>query len=111
MSKKRKRKKKLRKLMAKRDLCDVPALVICVGKDCCDRRVSRALADEARAYVAAAGAPLRVELAGCLHVCKKGPIVATYPDFAIHKRATADDVKTLIDEETRGQAGRRAGEA
>ena len=93
------KRRKLLKQLRKRDLDDgTPALVICVGKDCCDRAESRAVLDDARAYVAETGADgVRVIPVKCLDICKKGPIVATYPERQFEKRATTDVARALID--------------
>jgi (2Fe-2S) ferredoxin len=98
MSSRKKRKKKLKKLMRKRDLKRSLAVVVCVGKKCCPRRIARALVDEMRTYAEEAHPHVRVEAVGCLHVCKKGPIAATYPDIEFHKRVDADDARALIDD-------------
>ena len=72
------RKGKLRKRMRKRGIEDETALVICVGKRCCKREVSRALVEEARAYVERGHLHVPVVTVGCLEVCKNGPIAATF---------------------------------
>lgn len=41
---------------------------------------------------------VRIEKVGCLHICKKGPIVATYPEIELHKRVDLDEVRALVDE-------------
>ncbi len=97
-SKKKKRKKKLRKLMKKRDLKRSLAVVVCVGKKCCAKRTARELAHSMRDYARAEHPDVHVVKVGCLHVCKKGPIVATYPDIEFHKRVDIDDARDLIDE-------------
>lgn len=91
------KKRKLRKHMHKREIDDAPALVICVGKSCVAREVSRALADQTRAYAAASKAPVRVAVIGCLHVCEKGPIAATYPDIEFFKRVDFPRACRLVD--------------
>lgn len=101
------------KQLRKRDLDDeTPALVICVGKDCCDRAESKALLDDARAYAAerelqgahgdGALREVRIVPVKCLDICKKGPIVATYPEKQFEKRATPEVAHALIDELGRG---------
>jgi (2Fe-2S) ferredoxin len=91
------RKRKLRKLMNKRHADEGASLVICVGKKCCDRAVSRALVDDTRAYIAARQSPVTVIEVGCLDVCKKGPIAATYPLIKIKKRVDARRARKLVD--------------
>lgn len=91
------KKRKLRDRMHERGLDDATALVICVGKSCCARSVSRALADDARAYAAAHHPEVRIETVGCLHVCEHGPVAATYPEIEIEKRVDAAGARTLID--------------
>lgn len=91
------KKRKLRALMAKRGLVDAPALVVCVGKRCAPRERSRALVDDARAYVARAGAAVRVEVVGCLRVCEKGPIAATFPTIELRKRVDPERARAMID--------------
>lgn len=63
------RAKKVRKQLHKRGIDAERLLVICVGKKCAPRELSRALVDHAEGKVALA-------TVGCLHVCKKGPIAA-----------------------------------
>ncbi|WAS97039.1 hypothetical protein [Nannocystis punicea] len=92
------KKRKLRKHLHKREVDDAPALVICVGKSCAPREVSRQLVEQTRAYAAASGAPVRVAVVGCLHVCKKGPIAATWPDIEFHKRVDFARACRLVDE-------------
>lgn len=91
------KKRKLRKLMRDREPEDAPALVICVGKRCARREVSRAVADDVRAYATAHHPSVRVETVGCLDVCKKGPIAATYPRIRFHKRVDAHRGRRLVD--------------
>jgi (2Fe-2S) ferredoxin len=93
--------------MRERLVDDEAALVICVGKRCAPRAVSRALAERTRAYAAATHAPVRIEIVGCLDVCKKGPIAATYPELEFHKRV--DTVKScqLVDALALAEARRR----
>ena len=97
MSSKKKRKKKLRKMLAKRELADSLALVICVGKKCGDRNTSREVLHEARAYAEATRPLVHIVATGCLHICKKGPLAATYPIIKFHKRVDADDARRLVD--------------
>jgi (2Fe-2S) ferredoxin len=103
------KRRKLIKQLRKRDLDDgTPSLVICVGKDCCDRAVSRAVLEDARLYAAEtelaatdvqhALPSVRIVPVKCLDICKKGPIVATYPDKHFEKRATSEVARALIDE-------------
>jgi (2Fe-2S) ferredoxin len=78
------------------------ALVVCVDDKCAPREVSRAMVDHTRAYVSeqtAAGRtlPVRVEVFGCLGVCKKGPIAALIRPAAAGKgvkvKKKVDDAK------------------
>jgi len=96
------KKRKLREHMRRRDPDDAPALVICVGKNCCKRSKSRALVDASRAYAASEHPEVHVEVVGCLHVCKKGPIAATYPVIKIEKRVDARRARKLVDKLARG---------
>lgn len=91
------KKRKLRKLMRDRGCEDAPALVICVGQKCARREVSRAVAEDVRAYAIAHHPSVRVETVGCLNVCKKGPVSATYPRIKFHKRVDARRGRRLID--------------
>lgn len=91
------KKRKLRKLMRKRELEDQSALVICVGKRCCPRERSRALVEATRTYAATIHAQTQVVTAGCLDICKKGPIAATYPHIRFKKRVTAKRARKLLD--------------
>ena len=90
------KKRKLRKLMDEREITE-PSLVICVGKKCCDRTESRAVVDAARAYAAEQHPRIHVETVGCLHVCKKGPIAATFPVIKIRKHVGKKRARKLID--------------
>jgi (2Fe-2S) ferredoxin len=83
--------------MGKRHAEEGASLVICVGKKCCDRAVSRALVDDTRAYITARQSPVKVIEVGCLDVCKKGPIVATYPAIKIKKGVDAKRARKLVD--------------
>jgi (2Fe-2S) ferredoxin len=91
------KKRKLRKLMRKRKLENETALVICVGKDCCARRKSRALLEASRAYAEETHAQVRVVPAACLHICKNGPIAATYPRIKLKKHVTKKRMRKLVD--------------
>jgi (2Fe-2S) ferredoxin len=86
------RKRKLRKKLKKRGLEDAVALVVCTGKKCCSRERSCALVDELRQIETR----VAITTVGCLGVCKKGPIVATYPKIKIAKRVTARDARALV---------------
>jgi (2Fe-2S) ferredoxin len=91
------KKRKLRDEMHERHADDVPSLVICVGKHCCKREISRALVDETRAYAASNHPGVHVEVVGCLDVCKKGPVAATYPDIKFVKRVGKKRARKLVD--------------
>ena len=93
------KKRKLKKQMRKREVTG-PALVICVGKDCAPRAETRALRDDMQAY--AGDRLVGVEVVRCLHVCKKGPIIATFPKITFHKRVTSAQAHALIDEVSAG---------
>jgi hypothetical protein len=73
------KKRKLRKLMRKRT--QGTALVICVGKHCCEREESCALVEATRVYAEKTRSSVPIVAVGCLDVCKHGPIAATYPDI------------------------------
>lgn len=83
--------------MRERALGEAPSLVVCVGKKCAPREQSRALADEARDYAATRDPAVRLVVVGCLHVCEKGPIAATWPKVKFHKRVDAEKARALID--------------
>lgn len=91
------KKKKLRKQLEKRGADGAPTLVICVGKDCCPRSESRALVEGTRAYVAEHHPNVHLEVVGCLHICKKGPIAATYPAIKFKKRVDAARAQRLVE--------------
>jgi (2Fe-2S) ferredoxin len=91
------KKKKLRKHLEKRGADQAPTLVICVGKDCCPRSQSRALVEDTRAYVAEHHPNVHLRVVGCLHICKKGPIAATYPEIEFKKRVDAAKARRLVD--------------
>lgn len=91
------KRSKLKKLMHKRDLVDQPTVVICVGKKCGDRSEARAVRDFAQEYAEAAHPEVHIETTGCLHICKQGPVAASYPKIRFKKRVGAKRVKKLID--------------
>lgn len=90
------KKRKLRKQMQKRGLEDETALVICVGKHCCKREESRALVEAMRASAADAHTTVPIVTVGCLGVCEKGPIAATYPKIKFKKRVTLERARKLL---------------
>ena len=79
------KKDKLRKQMAKRGLTDERVLVICTGKKCGPRTDSKALVAVAEEMLVSQPR-IRLATVGCLHVCKRGPIAATFPKIRIKKR-------------------------
>lgn len=89
------KKRKLKKAMARREVGAGPLLVICGGKTCAPREQTRAVIDEVREY--AAHSAVGVEVVKCLHVCAKGPIVATYPKIRFHERVTPGTADVLVD--------------
>jgi (2Fe-2S) ferredoxin len=91
------KRSKLKKLMHKRELEGQPTVVICVGKKCADRSESRAVRDLAIEYAAATHPEVHIETTGCLHICKKGPIAASYPKIRFKKKVGEKRVKKLID--------------
>ncbi len=91
------KKRKLRKLMRRREAAEAPALVICVGKACAQRELSRALVGHVRAHAAERSLPVRVEVVGCLHVCEDGPVVATFPDIRFHRHVDGHEGCALVD--------------
>lgn len=99
------KKRKLRKAIRKRDLEDETALVICVGKRCCPREESRAVAEAARTYAETTHAHAHLVTVGCLGVCKKGPIAGTYPDMKVRKHVTKKRVRELLDKLERRYSG------
>lgn len=86
------KKRKLRKLMRKRGLEDETSLVVCVGKHCCKREESRALVEA----IGASGPSVPVVTVGCLGICEKGPIAATYPKIKFKKRVTPERARKLL---------------
>lgn len=91
------KKRKLRKLMHKRELDDEPSLVICVGKRCCPRAQSRAVVEAARAHAAETHTSAHVVTTGCLGVCKKGPIAAAYPKLKFKKHVSPKRARKMLD--------------
>jgi (2Fe-2S) ferredoxin len=91
------RKRKLRRQMRKRGLEDAPTLVICIGKKCCSPSLSRAVVDESRTYAAAMHPGVRIEVVGCLNVCKHGPVAATYPRITFKRHVDPRRARKLID--------------
>ena len=97
------RKRKLRKEMRKRELESETALVICVGKHCCPRHESCALVEATRTYAEEIHSHVRIVKVGCLDICKKGPIAATYPEIKFKKHVTPKRARKLLDKlERRG---------
>ena len=88
------KKSKLRKQLARRDAADAVALVICTGKKCAPRAQSEALAAFCEERVAGTG--IKLVTVNCLHVCKKGPIAATYPKIKFKKRVDEARAEKLI---------------
>jgi (2Fe-2S) ferredoxin len=91
------KKRKLRKQLRKRELEDETALVICVGKHCCAREDSCALVEATRAYAAQTHSTVEIVTVGCLDICKKGPIAATYPEIKFKKHVTPKRARKLLD--------------
>ena len=87
-----KRAKKLRKQLHKQGVESDRLLVICTGKKCAPRELSRPLVDYARDRVSLA-------TVGCLHVCKKGPIAATVrgKKVKIKKRVDSEKLERMIE--------------
>ncbi|MDB4956040.1 MAG: (2Fe-2S) ferredoxin [Myxococcales bacterium] len=102
------KRRKLRKQLRKRELENETVLAICVGKRCCPREESCALAEATRAYAAEMHSRVRVVTVGCLDICKKGPIAATYPEIKLKKRVTAKRARKLLDKLERRRARRVA---
>lgn len=90
------KKRKLRKQMQKRAL-EGPALVVCLGADCCRRATSRATYDAARAYATELPRAIQVIATECLNVCKKGPIAATYPAMKFKKHVSPERARKMLD--------------
>jgi len=91
------KKGKLRKQMHKRSLDGETAFVICTGKKCCPREESRALVETTTAYLDEIHARVKLVTVGCLDVCKKGPIAATYPKIKIKKHVSAKRARKMLD--------------
>jgi len=94
---------KLRKQMKRRGLEDVPAVVVCTGKKCAPREESRAVVAAAEEY-AAEHPDVRVECVGCLHVCKHGPVAASYPRIRFKKHVGKRRIRRLVDKVGRAAA-------
>lgn len=96
------KKKKLKKKFGSRLAADECALVVCVGKKCAPREESCALLAALRAQVSddTAAAKVRVLAAGCLGVCKKGPIVATLPKVRFYKHVDGERGRELLEKLT-----------
>ncbi|MEO8706281.1 MAG: hypothetical protein ABI867_39995 [Kofleriaceae bacterium] len=62
MSSRKKRRKNLKKQMKTRELADALAVVICVGKKCCDRKLSREIVEAAREHAYLQEGPDRGDL-------------------------------------------------
>jgi hypothetical protein len=82
----RKRARRIRKQLHKRGVTADRVLVICTGKKCAPRELSRPLVEYAEGKVALA-------TVGCLHVCKKGPIAATVRGTKVRVKKRVDVVK------------------
>jgi (2Fe-2S) ferredoxin len=85
------RKRRIRKQLEKRGVLADRLLVICTGKKCAPRELSRALVAHAEGKVA-------LQTVGCLHVCKKGPIAATVrgTKVRIKKRVGIEKLDRMI---------------
>ena len=95
------KKRKLRKQMHKRELDGVPSIVICTGKKCCPREESKALVEATAAYMDEVHSTVKLVTVGCLDVCKKGPIAATYPKIRVKKHVTAKRARKMLDKISR----------
>ena len=89
------KKKKLKKKLAERGAEDSRCLVICIGKSCHPEE-ARELLRETRGYAEVNCPSVRVEAIGCLHVCKKGPVAATYPSIKFKKRVDLERARRLL---------------
>jgi (2Fe-2S) ferredoxin len=85
------RKRRIRKQLEKRGVTAERLLVICTGKKCAPRDLSRVLVEHAEGKVA-------LQTLGCLHVCKKGPIAATVrgKKVRIKKRVGLEKLDRMI---------------
>lgn len=92
-----KKKRKLCKRLATRELENEPVLAICVGKSCCPRAQSREVLDAAREYAEAVHPAVHVVAVDCLHICKNGPIAATYPRIKFKKHVSPKRARKLVD--------------
>jgi (2Fe-2S) ferredoxin len=79
---------------------------LCVGESCCSRKEGDAawdvLKDELKrlnlSLSAAPNACYRTK-AGCLRVCKGGPILVVYPDGLWYSNMTADRIPRFVQEQ------------
>lgn len=97
------RKKNLRARLRKQGLDDreTPTLVVCTGKKCAPREESAKLVADLEREIAGLAPRVRLVTVGCLDVCKKGPIAATYPKIRIKKRVTLARARKLLAKLTR----------
>jgi (2Fe-2S) ferredoxin len=70
------------------------------SKGCCASKGSEALRDALKAEVGRRGlaGSARVNAAGCLDACARGPVVVVYPDGVWYGPVTAADVPELVEE-------------
>ena len=72
------------------------------GSQCCEDAGASALRDYAKGRVKELGLDtaggVRVNSAGCLGRCKKGPVVVVYPEGVWYSYAGRSDIDEIIDE-------------
>ncbi|MCG6885939.1 MAG: (2Fe-2S) ferredoxin domain-containing protein [Proteobacteria bacterium] len=72
------------------------------GEDCCARFNAREVRDYAKQRVKQAGLAgpggVRVNLAGCLGRCEKGPVLVVYPEETWYTYVDNEDIDDIIEQ-------------
>ena len=72
------------------------------GQACCARHGAQKMRDYAKARCKELGlhgaGELRINNAGCLDRCEKGPVLVVYPDETWYTYVDRDDIDEIIDE-------------
>lgn len=72
------------------------------GSKCCEDNGASAMRDYAKQRVKALGlnkaGGVRINNAGCLGLCEKGPVAVVYPEGVWYSYADSNDIDEIIDE-------------
>jgi (2Fe-2S) ferredoxin len=74
------------------------------GKKCCTEAFGMEVVEKLRAKIREAGLPasIRVQRAGCLDLCGRGPALVVYPQGIFYGGITLDMLDDLVDHLRRG---------